>query len=127
MTNGSVATTVGSSLVAVVLGAGVGLVTTFAHRQYVIDLGTPVPLGIVIGLAIVAALLIGLRLVFDSRIVAVAGAVGVLGAILVLAIPGAGGSQVVLGDAVGYVWALAPVVIAVVIVALPVPPRAAAA
>lgn len=119
MTNASVATTVASSLVAVVLGAGVGLVTTFAHRQYVVDLGMPVPLGILLGLAIIAALLVGLRLVFDSRIVAAAGAVGVLAAIFVLAIPGAGGSQVVLGDAIGYVWALAPVVIAAVVIGMP--------
>lgn len=119
MTNSAFPTTVASSLVAAVLGAGVGLVTTFAHRQYVVDLGIPAPFGIFIGLAIVGALLVGLRLVFDSRIVAAAGAVGVLGAILVLTIPGAGGSQVVFGDAIGFAWALAPVVIAAVVVGMP--------
>lgn len=119
MTAPSPATTVGSSLVAVALGIGVGLVTTFAHRAYEVEIGVPVPLGLVAGLGIVAALLIGLRLVFESRIVAVAGAVGLLGAILVLAAPGSGGSAVVLGDAVGSVWALTPVVIATIVVALP--------
>lgn len=119
MTNPAVGTTIASSLVALLLGAGAGLVTTFAHRQYVVDLAMPVPLGIVFGLAIVAALLVGLRLVFDSRIVAVAGAVGVVAAILVLAAPGAGGAQVVLGDAIGYVWALAPVGIAVIVIGMP--------
>ena len=80
--------TIIASVFAAVIGAGVGIITTFTHRLLP-------PLGLIAGLLIVGALIAGFRLVFDSRIIAGAAAVGVLAAIAVLALPGAGGSVLV--------------------------------
>lgn len=93
---------------------------TFVHRQFPVPvLGADLPLGLVGGLAIVTALLVGFRLVFDDRWAAFGAALGVVGAATLLALPGAGGSLLVLGDPVGYAWAFGPVVIALVVLAWP--------
>jgi N-acetyl-1-D-myo-inositol-2-amino-2-deoxy-alpha-D-glucopyranoside deacetylase len=110
---------VGGAILALVIGVVIGVVTTFAHRAYPIDIGIRVPLGLVAGLAIVAALLVGFRLVSPKRTLAVAAAVGVVGAIAVLAFPGTGGSLLVIDDPIGYIWAVGPVAIAVVAVGWP--------
>lgn len=94
------------------IGMAVGFVTTFTHRQYV-------PWGLVIGLVVIGALVAGFRLVFDSRVIAAAAAVGVVGATGLLVFPGAGGSVFVLDDVYGYIWAIAPTLLAVAIVAWP--------
>lgn len=107
-------------MLAFVLGAAVGFVLTFAHRQFPVDLlGIPVPLGLLGALAVVAALLVGFRLAFGDRWVALAAGGGVVLAAALLALPGAGGSLVVLADTVGYVWAFGPAVIALVVVGWP--------
>jgi N-acetyl-1-D-myo-inositol-2-amino-2-deoxy-alpha-D-glucopyranoside deacetylase len=101
--------TVIACVFAALLGAAVGMITTFTHRQLP-------PWGAIAGLLIIGALVMGFRLVFDSRIVAGAAALGVLAAIAVLALPGAGGSVVVADGWLGYLWVFgAP---AVVLVAL---------
>ena len=97
---------------AAIIGAGVGVITTFTHRQFP-------PIGLIAGLLIVGALVTGFRLVFDSRIVAGAAAFGIVGAIAVLALPGAGGSVVVTDSALGYAWVLGPPVIAIAVLAWP--------
>jgi N-acetyl-1-D-myo-inositol-2-amino-2-deoxy-alpha-D-glucopyranoside deacetylase len=105
--------TVLASIFGIIIGAAVGLVTTFTHHQIA-------PWGLVAGLAVVAALIAGFRLVFDSRIIAAAAALGVLLATATLVlIPGAGGSAVIVDDAIGWIWAIAPTAIAVVIVGWP--------
>jgi N-acetyl-1-D-myo-inositol-2-amino-2-deoxy-alpha-D-glucopyranoside deacetylase len=101
-----------ASVFALAIGVAVGFVTTFTHRQYV-------PWGLVGGLAIIAALIAGFRLVFDSRIIAGAAAVGVIGATGLLMLPGAGGSVFVVDDALGWIWALAPTLLAALVVAWP--------
>ena len=104
--------TIIASAFAAVIGAGVGVITTFTHRQLP-------PIGIIAGLAIVAALIAGFRLVFDSRIIAGAAALGVLFAIAALALPGAGGSVVVADGVLGYVWVLGAPLIAVAVLLWP--------
>jgi N-acetyl-1-D-myo-inositol-2-amino-2-deoxy-alpha-D-glucopyranoside deacetylase len=109
----TVLATVLASIFGIIIGAAVGLVTTFTHHQFA-------PWGLVAGLAVIAALLAGFRLVFDSRIIAAAAALGVLLATAALVlIPGAGGTALVVDDAIGWIWAIAPTVIAVVIVSWP--------
>jgi hypothetical protein len=104
--------TVLASIFGIIIGAAVGLVTTFTHHQFA-------PWGLVAGLAVIAALIAGFRLVFD-RIIAAAAALGVLLATAVLVlIPGAGGSALVVDDVIGWIWAIAPTAIAVAIVAWP--------
>ena len=104
--------TIIASAFAAVIGAGVGVITTFTHRQLP-------PLGLIAGLLIVAALVAGFRLAFDSRIIAGAAGLGVLAAVAVLALPGAGGSVVVADGALGYVWVLGVPLIVATVVAWP--------
>jgi hypothetical protein len=103
-------------------GAGTGFVLTFTHRQYIVDLaGVPVPLGLVGGLAIVAALIAGMRLAFAERIPPIAAAAGVILGSAILVLPGNSGSLFVPDDPVGYVWAVGPTVLAIVIIGWPQP------
>jgi N-acetyl-1-D-myo-inositol-2-amino-2-deoxy-alpha-D-glucopyranoside deacetylase len=97
---------------AALIGAAVGTITTFTHRQLP-------PWGAIAGLLIIGALIAGFRLVFDSRLVAGAAAAGVLAAVAVLALPGAGGSVVVTDSWLGYLWVLGTPVVALVAVLWP--------
>jgi hypothetical protein len=106
-------------------GAGMGFVLTFTHRQYIVDLaGVRVPLGLIGGLAIVAALLAGMRLAFAERIAPIAAAAGVILGSAILVLPGNSGSLFVPDDPVGYVWAVGPTALALIIIGWP-QPRAA--
>jgi len=110
--------------IGLVTGAGVGFVLTFTHRQYVVPIaGLPVPFGLIGGLAIVAALLLGMRLAFGERIAPMAAAAGVIGASALLMIPTRSGSMLTLEDPLSYVWALAPTVLAIVVIGWPSPRR----
>jgi N-acetyl-1-D-myo-inositol-2-amino-2-deoxy-alpha-D-glucopyranoside deacetylase len=108
----AVLTIVLASVFALTIGVAVGFVTTFTHRQYV-------PWGLGAGLVVVLALVAGFRLVFDSRIIAGAAGLGVLAAIARLTLPGAGGSVLVFDDPIGYIWAIAPALLAAAAVAWP--------
>ena len=101
-----------ASLFALLIGAAVGFVTTFTHRQ-------AAPWGLIAGLLVVAALVTGFRLVFDSRTIAAAAGVGVVAATAVLMLPGAGGTAFVIGDPLGYAWALGPAILTAAIVLWP--------
>lgn len=107
-------------VLAAITGAGVGVVLTFTHRQYVVPVaGIPVPLGLLGGLAIVTALLVGMRLAFGDRIAPLAAGLGIVAAIGILGIPLPSGSTVYVNDGIDYVWILAPVVIAAVVLFWP--------
>ncbi|MGN6325177.1 hypothetical protein [Pseudolysinimonas sp.] len=111
--------TVIASVFALVIGGVVGLLATFAHAQWA-------PWGLVAGLAILVCLVAGFRLVFASRIVAAAAAVGFVVAGALLALPGAGAPILRLDGPAGWIWAVAPVVLAVVVLAVPWRGRASA-
>jgi N-acetyl-1-D-myo-inositol-2-amino-2-deoxy-alpha-D-glucopyranoside deacetylase len=101
-------------------GAATGFVLTFTHRQYLVDVvGLTVPLGLIGGLAIVAALIAGMRLAFAERAAPIAAAAGVILGSAVLVLPGNSGSLYVPDDPIGYVWAVAPTVLAIVIIGWP--------
>ena len=106
------ASRIGLALLAFAVGAMVGVVTTFTHRQLP-------PWGLVAGLLIIAALLVGARLAFEGRLVAGAAAVGVVGAVLVLSLQSTGETVLVADDPLGTAWAVGPALIAVVVVAWP--------
>jgi hypothetical protein len=103
-----------ASLFAFVIGVAIGFITTFTHR------GLP-PWGLIAGLAIIAAAVVGFRLVFSSRIIGAAGAAGAIGSTALLMLPGAGGTAFVIGDPIGYAWAIGPTVLAVIALAWPNP------
>jgi N-acetyl-1-D-myo-inositol-2-amino-2-deoxy-alpha-D-glucopyranoside deacetylase len=103
-----------SSLFALLVGSAVGTITTFTHRQFL-------PWGLVGGLLVVLALVVGFRLVFDSRVIGVAAAIGVVAASAVLALPGAGGSVLVVNDLPGWLWALGPAVLSSIALIWPRP------
>lgn len=104
----------GVALLAFAVGALVGVVTTFTHRQLP-------PWGLLAGLAIVAALLAGIRLAVPGRLATAAAGLGVVAAVGFLALQSAGGSVLVADDPLGLVWAIGPALIAVVAVAWPRP------
>jgi N-acetyl-1-D-myo-inositol-2-amino-2-deoxy-alpha-D-glucopyranoside deacetylase len=101
-----------ASLFAFAIGVAVGFITTFTHRELP-------PWGLVAGLAIIAAAVLGFRLVFGSRIIGAAAAVGVIGATALLTLPGAGGTAFAPSDPIGYIWAIAPSLLALVVLAWP--------
>ncbi len=107
-----VGATVLSSIFAALVGAVVGVVTTFTHDQLR-------PLGLIAGLLIVVALVAGFRLVFESRIIAGAAALGVVAASGVLALPGAGGVVLSLGSVFGVIWAIGPAILCAGVLLVP--------
>jgi N-acetyl-1-D-myo-inositol-2-amino-2-deoxy-alpha-D-glucopyranoside deacetylase len=113
-----VGTLVVSGVFALVVGAVGGLITTFTHAQLA-------PWALIAGLGVVVALVLGFRLVFDSRIVGAAGGAGFVVAEIVLTLPAAGAPVLVLDGPLGWIWAVAPGVLAVVAVAAPWPGRPA--
>jgi hypothetical protein len=116
----SIAARVFTLVLAFVTGAGTGFVLTFAHRQYVVEAaGLTVPLGLIGALAIVAALIAGMRLAFGERAAPIAGAAGVILGSAVLVLPGNSGSLFMPQDPVGYIWAVGPALLAIVIIGWP--------
>jgi N-acetyl-1-D-myo-inositol-2-amino-2-deoxy-alpha-D-glucopyranoside deacetylase len=108
-----------SMVVALVVGALVGILLTINHQHHVSIAGATIPLGLIACLVIVTALLIGMRLVFSSRLVALAAAVGVVGVTTLLSQEGPGGSVLVPANMAGFIWAYAPMLVAVVVLAWP--------
>ena len=105
---------------AFVAGGLIGVLGTFKHQVGVsASTGGGVPVGLVLSLALVAAVLASLRVAFDTRHYAVAAAVGVVTAVTVLALPGPGGSAVIVANIPGVIWTVAPAILAAVVVGLP--------
>jgi N-acetyl-1-D-myo-inositol-2-amino-2-deoxy-alpha-D-glucopyranoside deacetylase len=111
--------TVVACVFALVIGGVVGLLTTFAHAQWA-------PWGLIAGLAIIGCLVAGFRLVFASRLVGAAAALGSVVAGALLALPAAGAPVLRLDGPAGWIWAVAPVVLAVAVLTVPWRGRASA-
>lgn len=109
----------GTFAFAAMVGIVYGAVATIGHRNEVRFGDLAVPWGLAAALIGVLALLLGLRLVAGGRLAAAGAAVGVVGTVALLTLPGRGGSVLVTGDVVGTVWAVAPALIAVLVVAWP--------
>lgn len=104
-----------------VAGLPVGTLGTFKHQFGVsAATGDGFPIGLLLSIGMVAAFLVALRIAFPSRWYAAAAGLGVVVAEASLSTGGpGGGSTVILGNAVGAVWIVAPAVLGVVIVAWP--------
>lgn len=109
------------AVLALLLGAIVGLITTVNHQAGADLLGQRLPTGVVVALAACAALLAGARLRFPTRLVAGSGAVGLLLVVALLSGPGPGGSVLVPANPAGWAWTLGSVVITAVALAWPGP------
>jgi hypothetical protein len=104
---------------ALLVGALVGSVTTVIHQSAITFIGIDIPWGLVVSLATVTAFLLGLRLVRGERGSAVFGALGVLVSVFVFSQRSGGGSVLVPDNLAGNVWAIAPTLLATLIVAWP--------
>jgi len=82
-------------------------------------MGIDVPWGLVLSLATLAAYLLGLRLVRGERLSAIFGALGILICVFVFSQRSTGGSVLVPDNVLGSIWAIAPTLIATIIVAWP--------
>lgn len=112
-------TRVGTFAYAFLVGIVYGAVATIGHRSTLRIGEVAIPWGIAAALIGVLALLLGLRLVAGGRLAATGAAVGVVGTVALLTLPGPGGSVLVAGDVTGTIWAVAPALIAVLVVAWP--------
>ncbi len=112
-------TRAGTFAYALLVGIVYGAVTTIGHRSALSIGDVVIPWGIAAALVGVLALLLGLRLVAGGRLAATGAAVGIVGTVALLTLPGVGGSVLVAGDVLGTIWAVAPALIAVLVVAWP--------
>ena len=112
-------TRAGTFAYALLVGIVYGAVATIGHRS-VLSIGDlAIPWGIAAALIGVLALLLGFRLVAGGRLAATGAAVGIVGTVALLTLPGPGGSVLIAGDVIGTIWAVAPALIAVLVVAWP--------
>ena len=109
----------GTFAFSLVIGIAYGSVATIGHRSEIRIGEVAIPWGLAAALVGVLALLLGLRLVAGGRLAAAGAAVGIVGTAALLTLPGPGGSVLVAGDVIGTVWAVAPALIAVLVVAWP--------
>ena len=106
---------------ALVVGAGLGGVSTVEH-QFTVQLGSwSVPIGAVVSVLVAAGLFIGARLAFGGRLVALFAAIGFIGVVALLSVPGSGGSVLVPANPAGYTLTYGPAVIALLVLAWPAP------
>ncbi|BDZ55932.1 DUF6113 family protein [Agromyces marinus] len=115
----SVGARIGTLAVAFLVGALYGTIGTIGHRHSWRIGEVEIPWGLVAALVGVAALLIGIRTVAGGRGASIAAAAGVIASVGLLTLPGPGGSILVVDGLVGTIWAVAPALIAVVVVAFP--------
>lgn len=108
-----------TSVLALVLGAAVGLVLTIAHQAAATVGGVPIPWGLVVAFVLTAAFLTGLRLVYRTRVVVGAATAGLLGMVALLSLATPTGSVLVPDNLVAQVWTIGVVLIAAVVVAWP--------
>ncbi|WP_353827246.1 histidinol dehydrogenase [Agromyces sp. SYSU T0242] len=115
----SLGSRIGVWAIAFAVGAVYGVIATIGHRHAWQVGEVSIPWGLVAALVGVAALLVGIRTVAGGRGAAIAAAVGLVATVGLLALPGPGGSVLVVDGVVGTIWAVAPALIAVLVVAWP--------
>lgn len=104
---------------ALLMGLLVGSVTTVVHQNVVTLAGIDIPWGLVLSVIAVTGFLIGLRIVVQDRLVVLFAALGILGMVFLLSQRSTGGSVLIPNNLWGSIWAIAPTLIATVIVAWP--------
>lgn len=101
------------------MGLLVGSVTTVVHQNMVTIAGVDIPWGLVLSVIAVTGFLIGLRIVVQDRLVVLFAALGIVGMVFLLSQRSTGGSVLIPNNLWGSIWAIAPTLIATVIVAWP--------
>ncbi|WP_448005271.1 hypothetical protein [Agromyces bauzanensis] len=109
----------GTVALAFVVGIIYGSVATIGHRHDLRIGEVVIPWGLVAAILGVLALLVGIRLVAGGRLAAAGAAAGIVGTIALLTLPGLGGTVLITGDLIGTIWAVAPALVAVLVVAWP--------
>ncbi len=104
---------------AFLMGALIGSITTVAHQNIVTVAGIDLPWGMVLSLIVVAGFLTGLRIVVQDRLIVLLAALGLVGMVFLLSQQSVGGSVLVPNNTLGMIWAIAPTIIATVVVAWP--------
>ena len=102
-----------------VLGLFVGSVTTVVHQSVITVAGVDVPWGLILGLLVVAGFLVGLRIVVQDRLVVLLAALGLVAMVFLLSQSSTGGSVLIPNNLWGTIWAVAPTLIATIVVAWP--------
>jgi hypothetical protein len=74
---------------------------------------------LILGLAAIAGFLVGLRLLVDNRWIVSLAAIGVVSMVFVLSQESPGGSILVPNNLWGMIWALAPTIVAIIVIAWP--------
>lgn len=107
------------SLGAFLMGLLVGSVTTVVHQNAITIAGVVIPWGLALCLIAVTGFLIGLRIVVQDRLIVLFAALGIVGMVFLLSQRSVGGSVLVPDNLWGSIWAIAPTLIATVVVAWP--------
>ena len=101
------------------MGLLVGSITTVVH-QSVVTVGTvDIPWGLILSVLVIAGFLVGLRIVVEDRLVVLFAALGIVGMVFLLSQQSTGGSVLVPNNLWGTIWAVAPTLIATIVVAWP--------
>jgi len=101
------------------LGLFVGSVTTVVHQSVSTIAGVDVPWGLILGLIVVTGFLVGLRIVVQDRLIVLVAALGLVLMVFLLSLESTGGSVLVPNNLWGTIWAIAPTLIATIVVAWP--------
>ncbi|MEY4040035.1 MAG: hypothetical protein RLZZ52_903 [Actinomycetota bacterium] len=101
------------------MGLLVGSVTTVVHQNVITIAGVQIPWGLVLSLVAVTGFLVGLRIVVQDRLVVLCAALGIVGMVFFMSQRSIGGSVLIPNNLWGSIWAIAPTLIATVIVAWP--------
>ncbi|MEY4533398.1 MAG: hypothetical protein RI926_1167 [Actinomycetota bacterium] len=101
------------------MGLLVGSITTVVHQSVMTIAGVDVPWGLILGLIVVVGFLVGLRIVVEDRLIVFVAALGVVSMVFLLSQQSTGGSVLVPNNLWGMIWAIAPTLIATIVVAWP--------
>lgn len=101
------------------MGLLVGSITTVVHQSAINIAGVDVPWGLVLGLLVVIGFLVGLRIVVQDRLIVLFASLGLAGMVFLLSQESTGGSVLVPNNLWGMIWAIAPTLIATIVVAWP--------
>lgn len=104
---------------ALLMGLLVGSITTVAHQSVITVGGIDIPWGLILSLIVLVGFLVGLRIVVQDRLIVLCAALGIIGMVFLLSMRSQGGSVLVPNNLLGTIWAIAPTIISIVVVAWP--------
>lgn len=108
---------------ALLMGLLVGSVTTVVHQSVLSIAGVDIPWGLILSLLALTGFLVGLRIVVQDRLIVLCAALGIMGMVFMLSQRSVGGSVLIPNNTLGTIWAIAPTLIATVVVAWPQLPQ----